>query len=51
VDFDVIDQLLIRYFAFVIYRIKNGSSVGQNVRYFYTSKERMIQLGKYYTTF
>jgi len=33
VDFDVTDQLLIRYYAFIIYWRRNGSIMGQYVSY------------------
>jgi len=33
VDFDVIDQLLIRYSEFVWYWRKNGSTLGQYISY------------------
>jgi hypothetical protein len=52
VDFDVIDQLLIRYFAFVRYWRKYGSTMGLYISYLQISVKPMIQLGgKYYTRF
>jgi hypothetical protein len=52
VDFNVIDQLQIRYFAFVRYWRKNWSAMGLYISYLEISGKPMIQLGgKYYTTF
>jgi hypothetical protein len=51
-DFDVINQLLIKYFAFVRYWRKNGNTMRLYISYLYISGKPMIQLeGKYYTTF
>jgi len=41
VDFDVIDQLLIRYSEFARYWRKNGSTVGQYIKYLYPSRKPM----------
>jgi hypothetical protein len=49
---DVIGQLVIRYFAFVRYWRKNGSTMGLYIIYLKISVKPMIQLGgKYYTRF
>jgi hypothetical protein len=39
VDFDIIDQLLIRYFAFVTYQRKNGSTMGLYISLFIDFKK------------
>jgi hypothetical protein len=43
VGFDVTDQLLIRFPAFVRYWEKNGSTMRQYISYSYTSRKPMIQ--------
>jgi hypothetical protein len=45
-DFNITDQLLNGYFAFVRYWRKNGSKMGQYISYLYTSRKPMIQLGE-----
>jgi hypothetical protein len=49
-DFDVRDQLLIRYPVLVRYRGKVGSVMGQYVSYLYTSRRPKTQLGEKYCT-
>jgi len=43
VDFDIIDELFIRYSAFVTYMRKNGSIMGQYINYLQLSREPMTQ--------
>jgi hypothetical protein len=45
VDFNITDQLLIIYFEFVTYFIKDKHSVWQCISYLWTSRKPMIQLG------
>jgi hypothetical protein len=47
VDFDVKDQLLIRYSIFVRYWRKNGSTVGQQINYLQNSRRPITQERKY----
>jgi hypothetical protein len=44
VGFDVTDELLIRFFAFVRYWRKNRSTMRQYISYSYTSRKPVIQL-------
>jgi hypothetical protein len=46
--FDVTDQLMIRFFAFVRYWRKNGSTMRQYISYSQTSRKPTIQLGGKY---
>jgi hypothetical protein len=45
VGFNVTDQLLIRFFSFIILEKKNGSTMRQYSSYSKTSRKPMIQLG------
>jgi hypothetical protein len=45
VRFEVTDQLLIKYFAFLIHWRKNGSPVRQYINYSWASREPIIQFG------
>ena len=45
VDFNVTSQLVIIYFAFVIYLRKNGNKRRPCISYIQTGKKSMIQLG------
>jgi hypothetical protein len=46
--FKVTDLQLIRFFAFIRYWWKNGSTVSQYISYSYASRKPMIQLGGKY---
>jgi hypothetical protein len=46
VGINVTDQLLIRFFAFVRYWRKNGSTMRQYSSYSKTSRKLMIELGR-----
>jgi len=41
-DFDIIDQLLIRYSAFIRYWRRNESTVGQYISYLQTSRRGVL---------
>jgi hypothetical protein len=52
VNFDIIDELLIRYYACVRYQRKIGSAMGEYTNYLRISRKPVIHLrGKYFTTF
>jgi hypothetical protein len=48
VGFDITDQLLIRFFAFIRYWRKNGSKMGQYISQSWSSRKPMIELGRKY---
>jgi hypothetical protein len=50
VGFDVTDQLLIRFSAFVRYWRRDGSTMRQYISYSKASRKPLIQLGRKYCT-
>jgi len=44
VDFNEIDELLIRYSAFIRYMKKNGSIIGQHISFFNRLQEGSVRI-------